>query len=132
MMKLTDILREEVEKKSHDKARIDVTIGLLHKAMNHLTSAVRDIESAAQYVEDEEKRDQIEDFKQSLLDDFGSQYSKFDKEYDGHDKLINRIGKFIDDNSDSAWNFNLNNDKEDEAPEGNYVHGKYPGLDDED
>jgi|TARA_Y100000389_G_scaffold117299_1_gene114492 hypothetical protein len=131
-MKLTDILREEVEKKSHDKARIDVTIGLLHKAMNHLTSAVRDIESAAQYVEDEEKRDQIEDFKQSLLDDFGSQYSKFDKEYDGHDKLINRIGKFIDDNSDSAWNFNLNNDKEDEAPEGNYVHGKYPGLEDED
>jgi len=132
MMKLTDILREEVEKKTHDKARIDVTIGLLHKAMNHLTSAVRDIESAAQYVEDEEKRDQIEDFKQSLLDDFGSQYSKFDKEYDGHDKLINRIGKFIDDNSDSAWNFNLNNDKEDEAPEGNYVHGKYPGLEDED
>ena len=131
-MKLTDILREEVEKKSHDKARIDVTIGLLHKAMNHLTDAVRDIESAAQYVEDEEKRDQIEDFKQSLLDDFGSQYSKFDKEYDGHDKLINRIGKFIDDNSDSAWNFNLNNDKEDEAPEGNYVHGKYPGLEDED
>jgi len=130
MMKLTDILREEVEKKSHDKSRIDVTIGLLHKAMNHLTSAVRDIESAAQYVEDEEKRDQIEDFKQSLLDDFGSQYSKFDKEYDGHDKLINRIGKFIDDNSDSAWNFNLNNDKEDEAPEGNYVHGKYPGLED--
>lgn len=130
MMKLTDILREEVEKKTHDKARIDVTIGLLHKAMNHLTSAVRDIESAAQYVEDEEKRDQIEDFKQSLLDDFGSQYSKFDKEYDGHDKLINRIGKFIDDNSDSAWNFNLNNDKEDEAPEGNYVHGKYPGLED--
>lgn len=129
-MKLTDILREEVEKKSHDKSRIDVTIGLLHKAMNHLTSAVRDIESAAQYVEDEEKRDQIEDFKQSLLDDFGSQYSKFDKEYDGHDKLINRIGKFIDDNSDSAWNFNLNNDKEDEAPEGNYVHGKYPGLED--
>ncbi len=132
MMKLTDILREEVEKKSHDKARIDVTIGLLHKAMNHLTSAVRDIESAAHYVEDEEKRDQIEDFKQSLLDDFGSQYSKFDKEYDGHDKLINRIGKFIDVNSDSAWNFNLNNDKEDEAPEGNYVHGKYPGLEDED
>ena len=130
MMKLTDILREEVEKKSHDKSRIDVTIGLLHKAMNHLTSAVRDIESAAQYVEDEEKRNQIEDFKQSLLDDFGSQYSKFDKEYDGHDKLINRIGKFIDDNSDSAWNFNLNNDKEDEAPEGNYVHGKYPGLED--
>ena len=129
-MKLTDILREEVEKKSHDKSRIDVTIGLLHKAMNHLTSAVRDIESAAQYVEDEEKRNQIEDFKQSLLDDFGSQYSKFDKEYDGHDKLINRIGKFIDDNSDSAWNFNLNNDKEDEAPEGNYVHGKYPGLED--
>ena len=131
MMKLTDILREEVEKKTHAQARMDISIGLLHKAMNHLTDAVRDIESAAQYMEDDEKRKQIEDFKQSLLDDFGLQYSKFDKDYDGHDKLINRIGKFIDDNSDNAWNFNLNNDKEDEAPEGNYVHGKYPGLEDE-
>ena len=130
-MKLIDILREEVEKKSHANTRMDISIGLLHKAMNHLTDAVRDIESAAQYMEDDEKREQIEDFKQSLMDDFGLQYSKFDKDYDGHDKLINRIGKFIDDNSDSAWNFNLNNDKEDEAPEGNYVHGKYPGLEDE-
>ena len=131
MMKLTDILREEVEKKTHAQARMDISIVLLHKAMDHLTSAVRDIESASQYMEDKEKRDQIEDFKQSLMDDFGLQYSKFDKDYDGHDKLINRIGKFIDDNSDSAWNFNLNNDKEDEAPEGNYVHGRYPGLEDE-
>jgi hypothetical protein len=130
MMKLIDILREEVEKKSHANTRMDISIGLLHKAMNHLTDAVRDIESAAQYMEDDEKREQIEDFKQSLMDDFGLQYSKFDKDYDGHDKLINRIGKFIDDNSDNAWNFNLNNDKEDEAPEGNYVHGKYPGLED--
>lgn len=130
MMKLTDILKEEVEKKSHDQARIDVSIGLLNKAMKHLTNAVRDIESAAQYIEDEDKRKQIEDFKQSLLDDFGTQYSKFDAEYDGHDKLINRIGKFIDDNSGNSWNFNLNNDKEDKAPEGDYVNGRYPGLED--
>ena len=129
-MKLTDILREEVETKSHDKARIDISIGLLDKALKHLTNAVRDIESAAQYMEDEDKRKQIEDFKQSLLDDFGTQYSKFDSDYDGHDKLINRIGKFIDDNSGNNWNFNLNNDKEDKAPDGDYVNGNYPGLDD--
>ena len=130
-MKLTDILKEEVEKKSHANTRMDISIGLLHKAMNHLTDAVRDIESAAQYMEDDEKREQIEDFKQSLLDDFGLQYSKFDSDYDGHDKLINRIGKFIDDHSGNSWNFNLNNDKEEKAPEGDYVKGRYPGLEDE-
>lgn len=130
MMKLTDILKEEVEKKSHANTRMDISIGLLHKAMNHLTDAVRDIESAAQYMEDDEKREQIEDFKQSLLDDFGLQYSKFDSDYDGHDKLINRIGKFIDDHSGNSWNFNLNNDKEEKAPEGDYVKGNYPGLED--
>ena len=129
-MKLTDILKEEVEKKSHANTRMDISIGLLHKAMNHLTDAVRDIESAAQYMEDDEKREQIEDFKQSLLDDFGLQYSKFDSDYDGHDKLINRIGKFIDDHSGNSWNFNLNNDKEEKAPEGDYVKGNYPGLED--
>jgi len=129
-MKLTDILREEVEKKSHDKARKDISIGLLDKALKHLTNAVRDIESAAQYMEDEDKRKQIEDFKQSLLDDFGTQYSKFDSDYDGHDKLINRIGKFIDDNSNSSWNFNINNDKDVKAPDGDYIKGNYPGLDD--
>ena len=132
MMKLIDILREEVEKKSHANTRMDISISLLHKAMNHLTDAVRDIESAAQYMEDDEKRKQIEDFKQSLMDDFGLQYSKFDKDYDGHDKLINRIGKFIDDHSGNSWNFNLNNDKEEKAPEGDYVKGNYPGLEDED
>ena len=58
-MKLTDILREEVEKKTYAQARMDISIGLLHKAMNHLTDAVRDIESASQYMEDDEKRDQI-------------------------------------------------------------------------
>lgn len=130
MMKLTDILKEEVEKKSHANTRMDISIGLLHKAMNHLTDAVRDIESAAQYMEDDEKRKQVEDFKQSLLDDFGLQYSKFDSDYDGHDKLINRIGKFIDDHSGNSWNFNLNNDKEEKAPEGDYVKGNYPGLED--
>lgn len=130
MIKLVDILKEEVEKKSHDQARIDASIGLLNKAMKHLTNAVRDIESASQYMEDEEKRKIIDDFKESLLDDFGTQYSKFDSDYDGHDKLINRIAKFIDDNSSNSWNFNLNNDKEDKAPDGDYVNGNYPGLED--
>jgi hypothetical protein len=119
MLKFTDILKEEVENKTYDKARDDTSVGLLHKAMQHLNDAVRDIESASQYMEDPEKKKQIEEFKQSLMDDFGTQFSKFDGDYDGHDKLINRIGKFIDDNSENAWNFNLNGDPTDRAPEGN-------------
>jgi len=118
-MKFEDILKEEVENKTYDKGRDDAAIGLLHKAMQHLTDAVRDIESASQYMDNKDKKSEIEDFKSSLMDDFGTQFSKFDNNYDGHDKLINRIGKFIDDNSENNWNFNLNGDPTDRAPEGN-------------
>ena len=37
MLKFKDILSEEVKKKSHGQARMDICIGLLHKAMNKLT-----------------------------------------------------------------------------------------------
>ena len=86
---MLDILNEN--KKNHSQARVDISIGLLHKALKHLTKAVRDIESASQYMEDNERREKIESFKQSLMGDFGTQFSNFNDNYDGHDKLINRI-----------------------------------------
>jgi len=145
-MKLLDILKEndldgdgipteidnvygDGEEKSHKHTRTDVSIGLLHKAMEHLTSAVRDIESAAQYMEDPERKEKIEDFKQSLIGDFGTQFSNFNDNYDGHDRLINRLDKFIKDNSQNKDNFNLNNDSDTKAPVGDYVNGHFPGED---
>lgn len=116
-MKLFDILKEDNEL---NQQRIDTSFSLLYKALQHLMFAVRDIESAMQYMDDEEKKEKIEDFKQSLLDDFGVQFSKFDGSYDGHDHLINRITKFIDDNSENSWNFNINGDPNDRAPEGSF------------
>jgi|TARA_R110000868_G_scaffold292149_1_gene552647 hypothetical protein len=117
MLKLTDILNEEVE--THAQGRVDAGIGLLAKAMKHLNHALRDIEASIPFIDDEEKRDKVLKFKESLIDEFGTQFSKFDSDYDGGDKLINRIGKFIDDNSENAWNFNINGDPNDRAPEGN-------------
>jgi hypothetical protein len=126
-MKMLDILSEENDNKSYDQTRVDISIGLLHKAMQHLTKAVRDIESAAQYMEDPERKEKIEDFKQSLIGDFGTQFSNFNDDYDGHDRLINRLDKFIKDNSQNKDNFNLNNDSDTKAPEGDYVNGHFPG-----
>jgi hypothetical protein len=115
-LKFIDIINET---ETHEQARIDTSIALLYKGLQHLLYAVRDIESAMQYMDDQEKKDKIEDFKQSLIDDFGVQFSKFDSDqYDGHDHLINRITKFIDDNSENNWNFNLNGDPTDRAPKG--------------
>jgi hypothetical protein len=130
MMKFKDILSEEVKKKSHGQARMDICIGLLHKAMNKLTDAVRDIESSAQYMEDTEKKEAIEGFKNSLLGDFGTQFTNFNDNYSGHDRLINKLDKFIKDNSQNKDNFNLHNDKDKKAPVGDYVNGNFPGLDD--
>jgi|TARA_R110000868_G_scaffold25956_1_gene100563 hypothetical protein len=128
-MKFKDILEEEAEKIAHGRTRMDISIGLLYKAMNKLTDAVRDIESATQYMEDNEKKNTIEGFKNSLLGDFGTQFTNFNDNYSGHDKLINKIDKFIKDNSQNKDNFNLSNDAETKAPVGDYVNGNFPGLD---
>ncbi len=128
MIKLLDIFNEG-EDKSHKHTRTDVSIGLLYKAMEHLNYAVRDIESAAQFMEDPEKKEKIEGFKQSLLGDFGTQFSNFNDDYSGHDRLINKLDKFIKDNSQNKDNFNLNNDSDKIAPVGDYVNGHFPGED---
>lgn len=128
-LKFADILKEEDDQKSHGGTRMDISIGLLHKAMEHLTNAVRDVESAAQYMEDEDKKKKIEEFKASLIGEFGTQFSNFNDNYDGADRLINKLDKFIKDNSQNKDNFNLNNSDDKEAPTGDYVNGHFPGED---
>ena len=125
------ILREEttyeVEKNLFPYTRTDthtstdIAVGLMHKAMNHLASALRDIESAIQYAYEadtnsEELIESLEDIRKSLLNGSGQGAG-----WDGteeHDNIINQLGGLIDKYSDSNDNFNLNGSHDQKAPEG--------------
>ena len=126
------ILREEttyeVEKNLFPYTRTDthtstdIAVGLMHKAMNHLASALRDIESAIQFAyeadtNNEELIESLEDIRKSLLNGSGQGAG-----WDGteeHDNIINQLGNLIDKYSDSNDNFNLNGSHDQKAPEGN-------------
>jgi len=125
------ILREEttyeVEKNLFPYTRTDthtstdIAVGLMHKAMNHLASALRDIESAIQFAyeadtNNEELIESLEDIRKSLLNGSGQGAG-----WDGteeHDNIINQLGGLIDKYSDSNDNFNLNGSHDQKAPEG--------------
>jgi len=125
------ILREEttyeVEKnlfpysKTDIHTSTDIAVGLMHKAMNHLASALRDIESAIQFAyeadtNDEELIEGLEDIRKSLLHGSGQGAG-----WDGteeHDNIINQLGGLIDKYSESNDNFNLNGSHDQKAPEG--------------
>jgi len=126
------ILREEttyeVEKNLFPYTRTDthtstdIAVGLMHKAMNHLASALRDIESAIQFAyeadtNNEELIESLEDIRKSLLNGSGQGAG-----WDGteeHDNIINQLGGLIDKYSDNNDNFNLNGSHDQKAPEGN-------------
>ena len=125
------ILREEttyeVEKnlfpytKTDTHSSTDIAVGLMHKAMNHLASALRDIESAIQFAyeadtNNEELIEGLEDIRKSLLHGSGQGAG-----WDGteeHDNIINQLGGLIDKYSDGNDNFNLNGSHDQKAPEG--------------
>ena len=73
---------------------IDIAVGLMHKAMNHLASALRNIESAIQFAGWEGTEE--------------------------HDNIINQLGTLIGEYSQSNDNFNLSGDHDDSAPTGNF------------
>ena len=83
--RIKEILREEMEieieqdlfpyTKTVTKDQIDIAIGLMHKAMNHLASALRNIESAIQFADetnDDHLISELEDIRKSLLHSQGS------------------------------------------------------------
>ena len=125
------ILREEttyeVEKnlfpytKTDTHTSTDIAVGLMHKAMNHLASALRDIESAIQFAYEADTNNEdliegLEDIRKSLLHGSGQGAG-----WDGteeHDNIINELGALIDKYSDSNDNFNLNGSHDQPAPEG--------------
>ena len=96
---IKQILREEVEyeveenlspyTKTTTKTSTDISVGLMHKAMNHLVSALRNIEAAIQfsYEADTNNEDLIlalEDIRKSLLHGTG-QGAGWEGD-DGHDR----------------------------------------------
>ena len=101
----------------------DIAIGLMHKAMNHLASALRDIESAMQFAyeadtNNEELIEGLEDIRKSLLHGSGQGAG-----WDGteeHDNIINQLGQLIDKYSEDTDNFNLNGDHDQKAPTGDF------------
>jgi hypothetical protein len=110
------ILSEEVKEKTKD----EIAIGLAHKGMQHLTSALRDIESALQYAENPKIRKVLDEVRKSLMFDYGRQEG-FAAEHSGnYDNIINLLGDMIDNNSQDNWNFNLNGDPSDRAPKGSF------------
>ena len=100
---------------------IDIAVGLMHKAMNHLASALRDIESAIQFA-DETNDDRLvtalEDIRKSLLHGTGQGAGWEGTEE--QDNIINQLGTLIGEYSQSNDNFNLSGDHDDPAPTGNF------------
>ncbi len=118
MMKniIKKILKEEIDT---DQDGNDIAVGLAHKAMNHLTDALRLIESSLQYAEDGDLKEGLESIRMSLLSGAGRQEG-FAAEHDSeYDNIINVLGDLIADNSQDNYNFNLNGPGP-KAPEGEF------------
>jgi hypothetical protein len=97
----------------------EIAIGLSIKALNHLNSALRDIESALENVENENIRRVLEKVKSMLIVDYGIQ-GAFSPISNGkrHNTIIKMLSDVIGKNSNNNCNFNLNGGHEPKAPEG--------------
>jgi|APGre2960657444_1045066.scaffolds.fasta_scaffold72890_2 hypothetical protein len=113
-MKFNDILKETFANKLGDplNGRENACFSSLYKAQQLLVDALRLIETAYQECDDEEKREEIIEFKKDLMHDFGHNGTNgfgHDEE-DGDENennLINRISNFIDKNSPEHWDSNI-------------------------
>lgn len=127
------ILREETEyeieknlfpyTETETHTSTDIAVGLMHKAMNHLASALRDIEAAIQFAyeadtNNEELIEGLEDIRMSLL--HGSGHGAGWDGTEEHDNIMNELGKLIDKYSEDTDNFNLNGSHDEKAPEGDF------------
>ena len=128
---IKQILREEstieVEEdlfpysKTINKNQTDIAVGLMHKAMNHLSAALRYIESAMQYADetnDDKLLTTLEEIRKSLMNSTGKGIGWSGEEE--HDNIINDLGDLIDEYSTDNGNFNLSGSHDDLAPEGNF------------
>ena len=107
--------------KTHTKSQTDIAVGLMHKSMNHMASALRHIESAMQFADetnDDHLLTSLEEIRKSLLHSQGSGAGWEGTEE--HDNIINQLGNLIGEYSKSNDNFNLSGDHDEKAPEGNF------------
>ena len=103
------------------KTQTDIAVGLMHKAMNHLAAALRDIEAAMQFADetnDDNLLSSLEEIRKSLLHRQGNGAGWEGKEE--HDNIINQLGELIDDYSENYNNFNLSGSHDETAPTGNF------------
>ena len=107
--------------KTETKSQTDIAVGLMHKAMNHLASALRNIEAAMQFADetnDDNLLSSLEEIRKSLLHSQGNG-AGWEGEED-HDNIINQLGELIDEYSESYDNFNLSGSHDEKAPTGNF------------
>ena len=129
--RIKEILREEVSfeveedlfpyTETKTKSQTDIAVGLMHKAMNHLASALRDIEAAMQFADetnDDTLLTSLEEIRKSLLHRHGNG-AGWEGNKD-HDNIINQLGDLIDDYSENYENFNLSGSHDETAPTGNF------------
>jgi sugar diacid utilization regulator len=129
--RIKEILKEEVEyevqedlfpyTKTKTKSQTDIAVELMHKAMNHLAAALRNIESAMQFAQetnDDKLISSLEDIRKSLLHSQGNGAGWEGEEE--HDNIINQLGDLIDDYSENYDNFNLSGSHDSTAPSGNF------------
>jgi sugar diacid utilization regulator len=129
--RIKEILKEEtsyeVEEdlfpytKTKTKTQTDIAVGLMHKAMNHLASALRNIESAIQFADetnDDNLLKELEDIRKSLLHSQGQGAGWEGNEE--HDNIINQLGNLIGEYSTNYENFNLSGSHDETAPTGNF------------
>ena len=124
MMKniIKKILKEETNRIGFNGTDVyetqdEIALGLSYKAMQHLTDALRDIESALETAQNEEMREVLDSIRMSLLSNGGRQEG-FAAEHDTeYDNIINVLGDMIDNMGQDNYNFNLNGPGP-KAPEG--------------
>ena len=129
--RIKEILKEETQyeveedlfpyTKTKIKTQTDIAVGLMHKAMNHLASALRNIESAMQFAQetnDDKLLRELEDIRKSLLHSQGSGAGWEGTEE--HDNIINKLGDLIGEYSTNYENFNLSGSHDETAPVGTF------------
>ena len=129
--RIKEILREEISfeveedlfpyTKTVTKTQTDIAVELLHKAMNNLSAALRNIESAMQYADEKNNSDlltSLEEIRRSLLNSTGKGIGWTGDEE--HDNIISDLADIINNYSDDYGNFNLSGDHDYPAPTGSF------------
>tara|TARA_R110000803_G_scaffold47634_3_gene99269 strand:+ start:149 stop:511 length:363 start_codon:yes stop_codon:yes gene_type:complete len=116
---ITESQLKKILKEGKNKSKDEIAISLSHKGMESLVNGLRYIESALQYVENDEIKKVLDEVRLSLLSNGGRQLGYSTKKDDRFDNIINVLGNMIDKHDVDNQNFNLNGDGP-KAPTGEF------------